>query len=132
MQPDVRRVQLTPADRFLLLACDGIWDVMTNQQVDCAAAAPSRICDPVLLLRRSQPASKHTAASSRSLLHICRGGTLHDTLQAVEFVNTRLDRGVEAGVICQELLDACLAKNPKEARGIGCDNMTANIVVFKK
>ncbi len=54
------------------------------------------------------------------------------TPQAVEFVNARLDRGVEAGVICQELLDACLAKNPKEARGIGCDNMTANIVVFKK
>ena len=53
-------------------------------------------------------------------------------MQAVEFVTTRLDRGVEAGVICQELLDACLAKNPKEARGIGCDNMTANIVVFKK
>lgn len=52
--------------------------------------------------------------------------------QAVEFVNQRLDRGMEAGAICIELLDACLAKNPKEARGIGCDNMTANIVVFKK
>ena len=86
----------------------------------------------MLLLRRLQAASKHRAASSRSLLHVCRGGTLHDTVQAVEFVTTRLDRGVEAGVICQELLDACLAKNPKEARGIGCDNMTANIVVFKK
>ena len=32
-QPDVRRVALTPADRFFLLACDGIWDVMSNQQV---------------------------------------------------------------------------------------------------
>lgn len=82
-QPDVRRVSLTPADRFLLLACDGIWDVMSNQQ-------------------------------------------------AVEFVNTRLDRNMKPGDICIELLDACLAKNPKEARGIGCDNMTANIIVFKK
>jgi protein phosphatase 1G len=47
MQPDVRRVQLTPADRFLLLACDGIWDVMTNQQVDWSAVLFSRGCDPV-------------------------------------------------------------------------------------
>lgn len=54
------------------------------------------------------------------------------TLQAVEFVNTRLDRSMKPGDICIELLDACLAKNPKEARGIGCDNMTANIIVFKK
>lgn len=47
MQPDVRRVQLTPADRFLLLACDGIWDVMTNQQVDWSAVLFSRGCNPV-------------------------------------------------------------------------------------
>lgn len=24
---------LAPGDEFLLLACDGIWDVLTNQQV---------------------------------------------------------------------------------------------------
>ncbi len=46
-------------------------------------------------------------------------------------MNERLERGMKAGAICVELLDACLAKNPKEARGIGCDNMTANVVVFK-
>ncbi len=32
-QPDVRSVELTPQDRFLLLACDGVWDVLNNQQV---------------------------------------------------------------------------------------------------
>lgn len=30
-EPDVRSITLTPEDRFFLLACDGIWDVMTNQ-----------------------------------------------------------------------------------------------------
>ena len=30
--PDVLQVDLTPADRFIVLACDGIWDCMTNQQ----------------------------------------------------------------------------------------------------
>mmetsp|Transcript_17737 Transcript_17737/g.53424 ORF Transcript_17737/g.53424 Transcript_17737/m.53424 type:complete len:437 (-) Transcript_17737:987-2297(-) len=82
-QPDVRRVSITPEDRFFLLACDGVWDVMSNQQ-------------------------------------------------AVDFVNERLDQGMSVGVICEEMLDHCLAKNPKEARGIGCDNMTAQVVVFRK
>lgn len=51
--------------------------------------------------------------------------------QAVDFVNQRLDLDLAARTICAEILDFCLAKNPKEARGIGCDNMTAELVVFK-
>ncbi len=30
-QPDIMRIALTPEDTFFLLACDGVWDVMTNQ-----------------------------------------------------------------------------------------------------
>lgn len=33
MLPDVREFQLTEDWEFLVLACDGIWDVMTNQDV---------------------------------------------------------------------------------------------------
>ena len=29
-EPDIMQQQLTPDDRFLVLACDGIWDVMTK------------------------------------------------------------------------------------------------------
>ena len=29
--PDVRIFELTKEDRFFILACDGIWDVLTNQ-----------------------------------------------------------------------------------------------------
>lgn len=80
-EPDVRRVTIMPEDRFFLLACDGIWDVLSNQQ-------------------------------------------------AIDFVNDRMDRGVSHGDICEQMLDHCLALDPKEARGIGCDNMTAQLVVF--
>ena len=30
--PDVTTRPLAPQDEFLLLACDGVWDVMTSQQ----------------------------------------------------------------------------------------------------
>ena len=30
--PEVRREKLQPEDEFILLACDGIWDVLTNQE----------------------------------------------------------------------------------------------------
>ena len=31
--PDVRQLQLGPSYEFMILACDGIWDVLSNQQV---------------------------------------------------------------------------------------------------
>ena len=49
--PDVRVIDLHPSDRFLILACDGIWDILTNDQavafVETRLAQgiePSRIC----------------------------------------------------------------------------------------
>ena len=30
--PDVRVLDLHPEDKFLILACDGIWDMLTNDQ----------------------------------------------------------------------------------------------------
>lgn len=37
-EPDVRSVLITDDDRFIILACDGVWDCMTSQQV-CAWSA---------------------------------------------------------------------------------------------
>ena len=31
--PDVHQIQLGPSFEFMILACDGIWDVLSNQQV---------------------------------------------------------------------------------------------------
>jgi serine/threonine protein phosphatase PrpC len=29
--PDIRRMELTPEDQFIVLCCDGIWDILTSQ-----------------------------------------------------------------------------------------------------
>ncbi|PNH10818.1 putative protein phosphatase 2C 11 [Tetrabaena socialis] len=79
-QPDIRRITLSPTeDRFFLLACDGVWDVMSNQD-------------------------------------------------AIDFVGAKLEQGMTPSQASCALLDACLASDPKEARGVGCDNMTVVIV----
>lgn len=39
----------------------------------------------------------------------------------------RLARGEQPHDISSQLLDVCLASDPREARGIGCDNMTAAV-----
>lgn len=80
-EPDVKVLELTGEDSFFVLACDGVWDVMGNQQV-------------------------------------------------VDFVAERLavDGGRPLSEICGELLDKCLAEDPKTTRGVGCDNMTIMVV----
>ncbi|GMT18601.1 hypothetical protein PFISCL1PPCAC_9898 [Pristionchus fissidentatus] len=79
--PDVIRMEIDPeSHEFILLACDGIWDVMSNQE-------------------------------------------------AVDFVRERVAIGKPAQTICEELLSRCLAPDCQMG-GLGCDNMTAVLVLL--
>jgi len=48
--PQIRRLALEPGDEFLILACDGIWDVLSNQQARpaCRPCALCRVCTSAL------------------------------------------------------------------------------------
>ncbi|KAI7892120.1 phosphatase 2C-like domain-containing protein [Mucor mucedo] len=78
--PDITVHKLTPKDEFMVLACDGIWDCLSNQQV-------------------------------------------------ATFVRKHVTEGVPLKEICERLMDSCLAKETGSG-GIGCDNMTVEIVAF--
>mmetsp|Transcript_14233 Transcript_14233/g.26851 ORF Transcript_14233/g.26851 Transcript_14233/m.26851 type:complete len:306 (+) Transcript_14233:354-1271(+) len=78
--PEVRTTTIGPNDHFMVLACDGVWDILTSQQ-------------------------------------------------CVEFVYQRLGRHTPAEIV-EQILTRCLAPNTNT--GLGCDNMTCILVVFKK
>eukprot|EP00802_Teleaulax_amphioxeia_P016680 Tamp_16804.p1 GENE.Tamp_16804~~Tamp_16804.p1 ORF type:complete len:408 (-),score=90.36 Tamp_16804:212-1372(-) len=82
-EPDVMKVALTPDDDFLVCACDGVWDVMSNQEI-------------------------------------------------VEFVRMRMKTEKKLSKICEDILNHCLADDPKQTQGIGGDNMTCVIVQLKR
>ncbi|KAK4435749.1 putative protein phosphatase 2C 60 [Sesamum alatum] len=78
--PDINIVELCDEDEFIVLACDGIWDCMSSQQL-------------------------------------------------VDFVREQLKSESKLSVVCEKVLDRCLA--PTTAGGEGCDNMTMILVQFK-
>lgn len=51
--------------------------------------------------------------------------------QVVDFVREELAKGHSPTEVASELLNKCLASDPRETRGIGCDNMTCCIVLFQ-
>lgn len=80
VKPDVVVRDLDPDLQFVVLACDGIWDVLSNQEV-------------------------------------------------ADFIIKRISLGLEPEIICEELMNRCLASDSTMG-GLGCDNMTLILICF--
>ena len=49
----------------------------------------------------------------------------------MDFVQQGLDAGQSPTDIASSLLNRCISSDPKETKGIGCDNMTAAVICFQ-
>eukprot|EP00930_Biecheleria_cincta_P070276 TRINITY_DN57917_c0_g1_i1.p1 TRINITY_DN57917_c0_g1~~TRINITY_DN57917_c0_g1_i1.p1 ORF type:complete len:463 (-),score=82.76 TRINITY_DN57917_c0_g1_i1:198-1526(-) len=85
--PDVRTYMRNPEDEFLIIACDGVWDVLSSQDV------VDRVHKHLPEMRRGE-------------------------LQPSDVVS--------------QILDECLATDPRKSFGKGGDNMTMIIVVMQE
>ncbi|KAF5399002.1 Serine/threonine protein phosphatase [Paragonimus heterotremus] len=100
--PDITQFDLIPgSDEFLVIACDGVWNSMTSQEV------VNFVYDRLHPSSNSIEEEKTEKASETD----------------PEEMACRLSK------ICEELFEHCLAPNT-DGDGTGCDNMTCIIVHF--
>ncbi|CAH8625845.1 unnamed protein product [Schistosoma rodhaini] len=117
--PDVTEIDLIPsADEFLVIACDGVWNSMTSQEV--VEFIQDRLHPPTI---NNNSSNKNTSNNhSNSDANVNENGNARSEVD-------KLDSSDQLRKICHEIFDHCLAPNT-DGDGTGCDNMTCIIVRF--
>ncbi|CAH8861388.1 unnamed protein product [Trichobilharzia szidati] len=117
--PDVTEIDLIPsADEFLVIACDGVWNSMTSQEV--VEFIQDRLHPPPHPLTATA-----TKANNKNNTKSHSKDAGEENGDATE----QLTSADKLSKICHEIFDHCLAPNT-DGDGTGCDNMTCIIVHF--
>jgi len=131
--PDVTTEPIDPSIDFIVIACDGIWDVYKNETV----------ADFVRCMLF--PSSRLTEQQRVDYLLLSSSYTLYKSKKETEKVKSDLELALEApwpGDVAQSLeellklaamrlIDKCVAYDGSPF-SVGCDNMTAVIVLIQE
>jgi len=123
--PDTKTYEIKDETEFLILACDGIWDVMLDQ--DAVNFIHKRLL-PLDCLTQEEKDLCTTSNLQRDQKWGDREDPTENPAEWPGEVATSLD-----DLLCRtasQLLDKCLAPSPQFA--IGCDNMSACIVLNRE
>jgi len=102
-EPDITKTELSVHDKYIVIACDGVWDVFSNQE----------ICDFISArLYPSWPLPQGIKAPID------------------ETTGKRRTEPMDLKTINKEVFDHCITDDPKRTSGIGADNMTCMIILF--
>ena len=104
-EPDITTTELRPDDKFFVIACDGVWDVLENQE----------ICD--FVSERMYPTDQPVQFATSGATAAFSGGS---------------KKPMSTEDIVKDIFEYCVADDPKKSQGIGGDNMTAMIVLLKE
>ncbi len=104
-EPDISVTEILPTDKFFVLACDGVWDVLTNQA----------ICDFV---------SERLFPTGKPLQYRGNPDTGDEGLILAEPMSIKQ--------IVRDVFCHCVADDPKRTQGVGGDNMTCMIVLLNQ
>ena len=101
-EPDITVTALLPDDRFFVLACDGTCFTHSLTHSPTYSLTHSGVWDCL------------------TCQEIC------------DFISIRLDNGNSIDDIVNDVINHCIADNPRNTGGIGGDNLTCMIVLLKQ
>jgi serine/threonine protein phosphatase PrpC len=124
--PEITKTALGPDLDFVICACDGIWDCMTSQEAcDFVNTGKKKLASYKPAISPNKPGAKKPGLKDTGKEK--KNKTERKMEESIE--NSKF-KGL--ATIIEMMMEQNCPKDLAKSEGLGCDNMTAIIVEFKK